>query len=156
FHVELTTQAGRAEFARVALGGEIELVVTEERIGKPEKHYLSGPRSAGEHLEATVVLARDWPILVLRALDGARAPLVRTQLALELHHRAGFSLDEQARDVTTDAQGRFEVDLAGEYREGEPRWLGVRRGDVGARLELERVFPHGRTELGDVVLADVP
>ncbi len=157
-HVNRETAGARASFPHVELGCELELGASRPGSSVSTTEYASGPRRAGERVVHTLHLGSDHPVLTFRALDELGAPLVRTELALTTWWRGGWMIDENRQETTTDAEGRFRVDLSSSFSAGDARALIVsaREGALGTRVDLARPFEPGNHELGDLVLSAPP
>lgn len=157
-YLERTTETGRASFAFVALGAELELLVQREEGSAEVREYLPGPRLAGEHLTHAVVLGSQHPLLEFRVLDPAGAPLVEAPLELELLAASVNLSENETPKATTDAEGRFRLELAHVYREGDLVHLLVhaREGALAGERDLSRPFERGLVPMGNLVLHPAP
>lgn len=156
--IERTTSDGRSVFPFVALGAELELRVRRAGSRAELREYLPGPRSAGERLEHTLQLGSQHPLLEFRALDPAGAPLVETELALELFAASENISGTENPLATTDGSGRFRVEIGHTFRNGDHVRLLVQanEGDLSALCDLSRPFEPGLNPMGDLVLAPPP
>lgn len=149
-----SVRAGKAEFAWIGLGLELELrAASDDRATPDAEAKLSGPKSPGETVGTTIRLGKDWPRVLLRAVDEHHAPLP----GIELHLRVVQDpLSPQLARLPTDAGGRCELQVLGRHQADNRRTLEIevqgpvaRRGEVDLSFELEH---EGPTDLGDVVL----
>ena len=147
-------RSGRALFERVPLGQRFELTVVRD----PERArtVVAGPERSGERVQATLRLALEDALLTFRALDPAGQPIA-TSLAVNVLCGSDGSWGSSGRS-SEDPDGTFQVQLEPALNEGDRRALEVsaREGSLSARVDLSRLFPPGRTDMGDVVLAPTP
>ncbi len=115
----------RALFRHVELGRRWEAVVSREPFDVPSRARADGPLRAGERIVVDVTSGADHPVLVFRAVDVTGRVLRESELTLE---RYSFFGSLGTSTVTTDADGRFEVDV-------EASWLAG--GSLLVRQELE-------------------
>lgn len=157
-HDQRETAGGRALFEFVELGGEVELLASRPGSAVNTKDYFPGPGVAGQRVERRLVLGLDHPVLVFRAVDERARPLAGAELELHLWSRSHWMIDENEQELTTDAEGRFRVDLSPAFSEGDRRSLVVTLEDTsaGARVDLGRPFESGTIVMGDLVLAPPP
>lgn len=113
--------AGRVDFARVELGGELLARVTVAPwSGTTPWSRVLAPQSAGE----TVVARLDIPAsgaLQARLLDESGAPLTGRDVTLAFQFRdaAGTRLDARTASVPTDGEGRLSIELPPRDPDGE-------------------------------------
>jgi hypothetical protein len=155
--MDTSTGQGRARFRRVPLGAEVALAIGAPGGGGTSDAYFPGPGRAGEVVERTIVLQLEHPLLEFRALDLGGDPLGGIALELELHESRSF-LGTPRWSGRSEEDGRFTVELRGEFEPGDTRILVVRGrgGEIGARLELSQGFEPGLVPMGDLVLGPAP
>ncbi|MEW6073525.1 MAG: hypothetical protein AB1726_13155 [Planctomycetota bacterium] len=161
--VERPIEAGRATFAPVGLGLELEIVARRHGSDVEARTFGPGPARAGAAATFTVRIGVDHPVVLLRAVDGEGAPIAAEELHWRIDEQAAFvGGSRQFGEAThTDAEGRFRVDLARGWIEGDPRSLFLFRGPENdptgkAEVDLGRDLPSGLVDLGTVVLAAPP
>ncbi|MEW6071079.1 MAG: carboxypeptidase-like regulatory domain-containing protein [Planctomycetota bacterium] len=159
--IERTIEAGRAVFPLVGCGLELEVGARREGTEVPARVFGPGPARPGETAAFRLRIGAEHPVVLLQALDAEGAPIAAETLVLRLETRAHFGGGSSRRLATTDAAGRFRVDLERGWSEGDRRVLAVLRGresdpEASAEIDLSREIPAGLTDLGPVVLASPP
>lgn len=157
-YLQASTQGGLARFECVELGGELEILVHADGRGVLLRAFRPAPARAGGHEEHALALERAHPVLVFRVLDAAGVVLASEELSLHQMQRSGWSLGEDARTLTTDADGRFRLELVDPFREGDQHQLTVeaRANSIGALVDLARPFEPGEVPMGDLRLVPPP
>ncbi|MDF1799873.1 MAG: sigma-70 family RNA polymerase sigma factor [Planctomycetota bacterium] len=149
--------AGRAHFAHVGLGKQLQLVAQLPDLGATWAAEARGP--AGRDQAVLVEVRRpDFPRLTGRALAPDGRPLADAELFLSLQSRAGK--EQQRKWLRTSADGRFEVQLNDErggilasdrqhrvllLQRGLRGWSGVGTGEL---VEINDAL----TDLGELVV----
>jgi len=158
-YVRVETTDGAALYPFVELRQEFEVKVSHEGDRITTREYGDGPGVAGERREFSVMLGLENPVLVFRAVSEARAPLAEQDLTLEMAFRSNFMSNSWNREVKTDSEGLFRVDIGSHYEEGDLRFLTVSDGQEAprmAQIDLAREFTPGQHDMGDLVLGDSP
>lgn len=155
--IDTTTREGVARFPHVPLGAEVALSIASPGGVGTSDAYFPGPGRAGEVVERTIALEPEHPRLEFRAVDAQGEPLGGLALAFELHETRAL-IGAARWDGRSELDGRFTVELRGDFEEGDGRILLVRGrgGDVGARVDLSRAFEPGIVPMGDLVLGPGP
>ncbi len=148
------TREGRALFPWVELARTWEAIVWRPDSTLPSRSRTQGPWKPYEPVQIEIVLGADHPVVRFRALDELGQPLSRASLELEMQ---GFG--PWGNQVTTDEEGRFQVDL--NSTQGYERGIVVlnRRGEGvvhSGRTVLPEPLQLGWNDGGDVVLAEEP
>lgn len=149
---------GRAVFAEVGLGLELQYRAELEDPGLELNGRFAGPRRSGETVCFRPPGVESWPVLVGRVLDEDLVPVASRELCFTVtrtqRSRYSGSTSSRGADVQTDADGRFDFPLLHGIPERGHRYLVVSApGRVEAMVDLTREIPPGNCELGDLVLA---
>jgi hypothetical protein len=159
--VEHKVVNGVATFPHVALGHELEVLVRRGGSRVPTYAYGRGPAVAGEQRSLDVRLGADHPVALLRAVDAEGRPMADTALQVRVELNAQHIRSADDANVTTDASGRFKVDLDNDWAEGTDRVMIVTLGpreapDATGEVDAGQRLEPGINDLGDVVLGAAP
>lgn len=147
---------GVAEFEHVTLGGEVELVLTNER-GEQRKR-IAAPTVPGETVEATFEVAPPRARRIkARFIDANGAALANREWSVDRFTRSStprFEGLEQLASVLSDADGRVVLVLAPRPEEADSTSLWICERDAAGRpATAEITFERGASDLGDVLVA---
>ncbi len=159
FDEEAMTGTGSVVFP-VDPGLEIEVVgVSADGEFKQVSKKVDGPKKPGESVEVPLVLAERWPILAGRIVDGDGKPLANKRASPWLWWIENGSEDHTSfRTVRLDHAGRFRLPLAvlsllkGDEKPThvELRIGGFSDAEAVARIDLDKKYPPGPTDVGDI------
>ena len=169
-------QAGPASFERPIPVARGEVVLPFVEVGlelhlqaeapawRPARARGFGPRAPGEGARIEIVFGEAWPVLVGRLVDerGAALPSrgLRARLAARADAAGGPASPSWQAWSTTDAQGRFRIELEHDpaASSDELTLTVVGRGGAGERsARVPVALPAaGERDLGDVVARESP
>lgn len=125
---------GRARFAAVGLGQELELSATCEESGPCEPVRVVGPQRAGEVVPLTLALGPIWPRVRLRVVDADEEPIAGERFEGWVDY--GASSAPLTSCPRSDEAGWLEFHLPGGAPEHGGRFLVLRALRPGAPQEL--------------------
>ncbi len=149
---------GRARFDVVGLG--TDLAVAVRRPGSSALHRTdgSGPRRPGERVTIEVRLGVRAPILAGRLLDPDGQALADVPFRAQVEYRERSGWRAGWGHGTSDAAGRFVLDVPERHADVGPRLLRLQlqhadgRGLGTVERELPALLAPGVHELGDLIL----
>jgi len=149
---------GVAVFPWVAVGSELAIGASRQRGDVEASAYAPGPVAAGERVEVPVAFGAQHPVLIARVLGLRGAPLIDTELTVEIERDSMLMRTTSRQFPRSDVDGRIRIDLHPGFSEDSERTARVLRGgrehpDAVASVDLARDFPNGVTDIGDVALA---
>lgn len=148
---------GLARFEHVRLGESLWVVVEPQGAPAPARKRIDGPRASAELVRVEVRLGEDQPLLALRLLDEAGAPLVERSVMWRIEVRSEHGLTSENGQVRSDGEGRLLFALADFWNDATRRSLVLALDDGAlasptAVMDVSREFAPGRHELGDLTL----
>lgn len=150
---------GRAQFERVAVGSDFQLLalVPESRIRA--SITVQGPRSPGETVEATISLFGERQVLLAALVDHSGRALADTEVgAVVFRGRRDGELRDRSAKLTTDAEGRIALETVstlGAAYENRLELLTTGHPRLSARVILPSIL-RGANDLGTIALRTSP
>ena len=158
---EQTAKDGVARYDFVALGMELDAMVTRPGGARLVRAYGPGPARAGETVSMDVRFGVGVPILQLRVLGEGGEPLVEQDVQVLVKNTEGRQPGKQETYPTTDADGFLRIDLKPRASDGLPRALTITERPIGpdaqtATVDLPPGLESGLHEFGDLSLGPPP
>jgi len=155
---------GEARFPWVGLGMMLQASVQLPDYPKPITAVAPGPAAEGRVVRLRLQPDTAASVLAGRVVDERGEPIRSTELNLIYEVESGGSNSTNWSSLETDEQGRFRYPLEEPVmRQEGSRSLqlnlpGENWGEALARLELDlaTAYPPGVTELGDLMLTELP
>lgn len=161
----LFVEDGRALFPHVGLGMRLRVTAARPTGGGDASVDGAGPVEPGQQVTLTLPFAVEDRLLAGRILIGEEEPLAEENLRYHLRTEGPQGSSRRGGSLRTDPEGRFELRLEADEDERpaatcelELRWTPPSAGESvrTALVPLAVRVPPGRTELGDVTLAEPP
>ncbi len=153
---DATSEAGLAVFPYVGLGGKL-LATLEPKAGENRNRItrvFDAPAAAGEEIRIEIGFEAGAPLLTGRLVDAERRPIAERSVRLRFELRMERLGTMHFETLRTDAEGRFEANLADLPDATHCRaFVTTEPAGLVGEFEVELPLLPGRNDVGDVVLA---